>query len=195
MKWNTDVRQLMAGKKTVYPTKRSMNLYFKVDRTTAPATAALYVLFALAVLLALGKIMIYDFMMQEKQLESQLLSLEQRTVQHMQQLENYDQVLEDYIRSVPTQQEQDQPDAMELLSLIDTTIRPAARVSQVDIADNQVVISFSGVTLAQAADLVVRLEQSPLVANTQVDTASSTDGNQQVEVHVYFQVAQEETAS
>ena len=195
MKWNTDVRQLMAGKKTVYPTKRSMNLYFKVDRTTAPATAALYVLFALAVLLALGKIMIYDFMMQEKQLESQLLSLEQRTVQQMQQLENYDQVLEDYIRSVPTQQEQDQPDAMELLSLIDTTIRPAARVSQVDIADNQVVISFSGVTLAQAADLVVRLEQSPLVANTQVDTASSTDGAQQVEVHVYFQVAQEETAS
>lgn len=195
MKWNTDVRQLMAGKKTVYPTKRSMNLYFKVDRTTAPATAALYVLFALAVLLALGKIMIYDFMMQEKQLESQLLSLEQRTVQQMQQLENYDQVLEDYIRSVPTQQEQDQPDVMELLSLIDTTIRPAARVSQVDIADNQVVISFSGVTLAQAADLVVRLEQSPLVANTQVDTASSIDGNQQVEVHVYFQVAQEETAS
>lgn len=195
MKWNTDVRQLMAGKKTVYPTKRSMNLYFKVDRTTAPATAALYVLFALAVLLALGKIMIYDFMMQEKQLESQLLSLEQRTVQQMQQLENYDQVLEDYIRSVPTQQEQDKPDVMELLSLIDTTIRPAARVSQVDIADNQVVISFSGVTLAQAADLVVRLEQSPLVANTQVDTASSTDGAQQVEVHVYFQVAQEETAS
>lgn len=195
MKWNTDVRQLMAGKKTVYPTKRSMNLYFKVDRTTAPATAALYVLFALAVLLALGKIMIYDFMMQEKQLESQLLSLEQRTVQQMQQLENYEQVLEDYIRSVPTQQEQDQPDVMELLSLIDTTIRPAARVSQVDIADNQVVISFSGVTLAQAADLVVRLEQSPLVADTQVDTASSTDGTQQVEVHVYFQVAQEETAS
>lgn len=195
MKWNTDVRQLMAGKKTVYPTKRSMNLYFKVDRTTAPATAALYVLFALAVLLALGKIMIYDFMMQEKQQENQLLSLEQRTVQQMQQLENYDQVLEDYIRSVPTQQEQDQPDVMELLSLIDTTIRPAARVSQVDIADNQVVISFSGVTLAQAADLVVRLEQSPLVADTQVDTASSTDGNQQVEVHVYFQVAQEETAS
>ena len=195
MKWNTDVRQLMAGKKTVYPTKRSMNLYFKVDRTTAPATAALYVLFALAVLLALGKIMIYDFMMQEKQLENQLLSLEQRTVQQMQQLENYDQVLEDYIRSVPTQQEQDQPDVMELLSLIDTTIRPAARVSQVDIADNQVVISFSGVTLAQAADLVVRLEQSPLVADTQVDTASSTDGTQQVEVHVYFQVAQEEAAS
>ena len=195
MKLDTDVRQLMAKKKTVYPTKRSMNLYFKVDRTTAPATAALYVLFAAAVLLGLGKVMVYDLISQENQLESQVLALEQRTVQQMQQLKNYDQVLEDYIRSIPTQQEEEQADVMELLALIDTTIRPTAQVSQVSIEDNQVVISFSGVTLAQAADLVVQLEQSPLVTNTQVDTASSTDGAGQVEVHVYFQVAQEESAS
>lgn len=195
MKLDTDVRQLMAKKKTVYPTKRSMNLYFKVDRTTAPATAALYVLFAAAVLLGLGKVMVYDLISQENQLESQVLALEQRTVQQMQQLKNYDQVLEDYIRSIPTQQEEEQADVMELLALIDTTIRPTAQVSQVSIEDNQVVISFSGVTLAQAADLVVQLEQSPLVTNTQVDTASSTDGASQVEVHVYFQVAQEESAS
>lgn len=195
MKLNTDVRQLMTGKKTVYPTKCSMNLYFKMDRTTAPATATLYILFAAAVLLGLGKVMIYDFVIQEKQLEDQILALEQRTVQQIQQLKNYDQVLEDYIRSIPTQQEQDQADVMELLSLIDTTIRPTARVSQVTIADHEVVISFSGVTLAQAADLVVQLERSPLVTNTQVDTAFSTQGAEQVEVHIYFQVAQEESAS
>lgn len=195
MKLDTDVRKLMAKKKTAYPTKRSMNLYFKVDRTTVPATAALYVLFATAVLLGLGKIMIYDFVSQEKQLESQLLELEQRAAQQMQQLTSYDQVLEDYIRSIPTQQEQAQADVMELLDLIDTTIRPTAQVSQVSISGNEVVISFSGVTLAQAADLVVRLEESPLVDNIQVDTASSTAGTEQVEVHVYFQVPQEETVS
>ena len=195
MKLDTDVRQLMAGKKAAYPTKRSMNLYFKVDRTTAPATVALYALFAVAVLIGLGKIMISDFVVQERQLESQVLALEQRTAQQMQQLKSYDQVLEDYIRSIPTQQERDQPDVMDLLALIDTTIRPTAQVSQVAITGDQVVISFSGVTLAQAADLVVQLEQSPLVANVQVDTASTTGGAEQVEVHVYFQVAQEETAS
>lgn len=195
MKLDTDVRKLMAKKKTAYPTKCSMNLYFKVDRTTVPATAALYVLFATAVLLGLGKIMIYDFVSQEKQLESQLLELEQRAAQQMQQLTSYDQVLEDYIRSIPTQQEQAQADVMELLDLIDTTIRPTAQVSQVSISGNEVVISFSGVTLAQAADLVVRLEESPLVDNIQVDTASSTAGTEQVEVHVYFQVPQEETVS
>lgn len=195
MKLDTDVRKLMGKKKTAYPTKRSMNLYFKVDRTTVPATAALYVLFAAAVLLGLGKIMIYDFVSQEKQLESQVLELEQRAAQQMQQLTSYDQVLEDYIRSIPTQQEQAQADVMELLDLIDTTIRPTAQVSQVSISGNEVVISFSGVTLAQAADLVVRLEESPLVDNIQVDTASSTAGTEQVEVHVYFQVPQEETVS
>lgn len=195
MKLDTDVRKLMGKKKTAYPTKRSMNLYFKVDRTTVPATAALYVLFAAAVLLGLGKIMVYDFVSQEKQLESQVLELEQRAAQQMQQLTSYDQVLEDYIRSIPTQQEQAQADVIELLDLIDTTIRPTAQVSQVSISGNEVVISFSGVTLAQAADLVVRLEESPLVDNIQVDTASSTAGTEQVEVHVYFQVPQEETVS
>ena len=195
MKLNTDVRQLMARKKVVYPTKRSMNLYFKVDRTTASATAALYILFVVAVLLGLGKVMVYDLLAQEKQLESQVAALEQHTTQQLQQLERYDQVLEDYIRSVPTQREQEQADVMELLGLIDTTIRPTAQVSQVAIEDNQVVISFSGVTLAQAAELVVQLEQSPLVSNTQVDTASSTKGAEQVEVHIYFQIAQEESAS
>lgn len=195
MKLNTDIRQLMGKKKVVYPTKRSMNLYFKVDRTTASATVALYVLFALAVLLGLGKVLVYDLVMEEKQLESQVLELEQRTVQQLEQLERYDQVLEDYIRSFPTQRELEQADVMELLALIDTTIRPAARVSQVAIADNQVVISFSGVTLAQAAELVVQLEQSPLVANIQVDTASSSKGSELVEVHTYFQIAQEESAS
>lgn len=195
MKLNTDVRQLMSRKKVVYPTKRSMNLYFKVDRTTASATAALYILFVVAVLLGLGKVMVYDLLAQEKQLESQVAALEQHTTQQLQQLERYDQVLEDYIRSVPTQREQEQADVMELLGLIDTTIRPTAQVSQVAIEDNQVVISFSGVTLAQAAELVVQLEQSPLVSNTQVDTASSTKGAEQVEVHIYFQIAQEESAS
>lgn len=195
MKLDTDVRQLVTGKKTVYPTKRSMNLYFKVDRTTVPATAALYILFAAAILLALGKVMVYDFIMREKQLESQVLDLEQHTMQQMQQLKDYDQVLEDYIRSLPTQQEQSQADVMELLALIDTIIRPAAQVSQVTISDNQVVVSFSGVTLAQAADLVIRLEQSPLVSSIQVDTASTTGGAEQVEVHIYFQVALEGSSS
>ena len=43
-------------KQSAYPTKTSMNLFYKPDRTTKPATAALYVLFVLVCLLGLGKL-------------------------------------------------------------------------------------------------------------------------------------------
>ena len=46
------------------PTKGTMNLYYKPDRTTKPATIALYVLFALTVLLGLSKVLVYDLWVQ-----------------------------------------------------------------------------------------------------------------------------------
>lgn len=196
MKLDTDVRELVSKKKAILPTKRSMNLYFKVDRTTAPATIALYTLFTLVVLLGAAKLAIYDPWTQEQQLKQQALALEQRSVSQMQELKNYDQVLENYIRSTPTQEELSQVDTMEVLDLIDRTIRPAATVSQVTIEDNQVLVSFSGVTLSRAAELVTQLEQSPLVTNPHVDTAATTQDNQDaVEIHIYFEISQEESGS
>lgn len=192
MKLNTNVRHLAGGKREIYPTKRSMNLYFKEDQTTAPATAALYILFALVVLLALSKVMIYDPLNTVAQLEAQALALEERTASQLTQLKDYRQVLKDYTRATPTQEELSQVDRMEILDLIDRVIRPAADISQVSIADHQVLCIFSDITLEQAGELISLLEQSPLVTKTSVDTAASIKGNQRlVEVHVYFEVARE----
>ena len=196
MKLNTDVRQLVTGKKTAYPTKRSMNLYFKVDRTTAPATAALYILFGLAILLALSKVMLYDPWAEVQQLEAKALALEERSADQLVQLADYNDILESYIRAVPTEAEQAQVDCVEILDLIDQTIRPAAAISQITISENQVLLTFSGVTLGEAADLVSQLEQSPLVTAASVDTAASTQENQSlVEINVYFEAAREEIGS
>lgn len=195
-KLNTDVRQLVTGKKTAYPTKRSMNLYFKVDRTTAPATAALYILFGLAILLALSKVMLYDPWAEVQQLEAKALALEERSADQLVQLADYNDILESYIRAVPTEAEQAQVDCVEILDLIDQTIRPAAAISQITISENQVLLTFSGVTLGEAADLVSQLEQSPLVTAASVDTAASTQENQSlVEINVYFEAAREEIGS
>lgn len=195
MKLNTDVSQLVKRKKTVYPTKRSMNLYFKVDRTTAPATAALYILFVLAILLALSKVIVYDPWVEKSQLEQEALALEQETTARMEQLQSYDEVLEAYLRSIPTQEELALVDRMEILDLIDSTVRSAATVTDVSITEDKVLLAFSDVTLKEAAALVSQLEQSPLVSSVQVDTAVSEkeDGNR-AEVHVYFEVTQEEDA-
>ena len=195
MKLNTDVSQLVKRKKTVYPTKRSMNLYFKVDRTTAPATAALYILFVLAILLALSKVIVYDPWVEKSQLEQEALALEQETTARMEQLQSYDEVLEAYLRSIPTQEELALVDRMEILDLIDSTVRSAATVTDVSITEDKVLLAFSDVTLKEAAALVSQLEQSPLVSSVQVDTAVSEreDGNR-AEDHVYLEVTQEDDA-
>ena len=193
MKVNVDVREAVRRKKVVYPTKHTMNLYFKVDRTTAPATAALYLLFALAVLLGLAKFMVYDPWVQARQLETRALELETQTAAQLAELADYDQVLERYTRAMPTQRELALADCLAVLDLVDETVRSAAEISQLSVSENKVLLTFSGVDLGQAAALVSQLEQSPLVTSASVDTAVSAGENQnQVEVHVYFEVAGEE---
>ncbi len=196
MNLNTDIRQITKqDKKIVYPTKRSMNLYYKEDRTTAASTVGLYVLFAAVVLFALFKFAIYDPISQRNQLEQRVQDLERVTAAQMVQLKDYDKVLEEYIRATPTQEEQTKVACMEILQLVDGVIRPSAGVSQISIADNKVLMTFSDITLEEAALLVSQLEQSPLVTTTNVDTAVSIRENQKlVEVHVYFEVAKEEEA-
>ena len=182
-------------KKEVYPTKRTMNLYFKQDRTTAPATAALYILFVLVVLLGLSKVLIYDPWTELNQMEAQALALEEQQAEYQLQLRDYQDVLERYVRAAPTQEELDQVDRLEILDLIDSAVRPEAAISQVTIQGDQVLLSFSGVTLGEAAELVARLSDSPLVSQVSVDTAASARENQsEVDVTVYFKVSAEEVA-
>ena len=47
-------------KNALYPSKTTINLYVKEDKTSRPSTIALYVLFIAVVLLALTKVLVYD---------------------------------------------------------------------------------------------------------------------------------------
>lgn len=193
MKLNTDVRQLVKTKQEVYPTKGTMNLYYKQDRTTAPATAMLYVLFGLVVVLALSKVLIYDVWYEVRQLEQQATTAQAENDAMMAELTDYDAVYQMYIRSIQTQREAAQVEPTAVLDLIDEVVRPVAAISQVSVVDNQVLLNFSGVSLSRAAELVAQLEQSPLVASASVDTATSTEGQQEmVEIQVYLVLAGEE---
>lgn len=198
MKLDMEIRPRRKGKQEVYPTKRTMNLYFRQDRTSAPATAALYILFALAVLLVLGKVAIYDPWAETTALEEQAAALEAQNAAQIEQLKDYNQVLQDYLRVLPTQQEQGLVDRLEILNLIDRVVRPAAQITKLSIEEDKVLLTFSGVTLSRAAELVTQLEQADFVATTSVDTATSgqEEGNQAT-VTVFFTVTtgeeQEET--
>lgn len=161
-------------KKTAYPAKTSMNLFYKPDRTTKPATVALYVLFVLVCLLGLSKLLVYDLWQENKQAQQSLAAVQGQLSGAMAQLADYDEVRERYNRYSATDEERALIDRMEVLALLDSAAGEA-ELDVVAINGNQVQVQFSSVTLAQTAEIVNRLEASPLVAGTVVNTASTTE--------------------
>lgn len=168
----------MKLKPASYPVKRTMNLYYKPDHTTKPATVALYVLFVLVALLGLSKVLVYDLWAQVQNAQSSLAAVEQQLDGVMASLSDFAEVQEDYRRYSPTQDETETIDRMEILALLDLAVGSTAEVGTMSIGGDTVQVQFSQVTLAQAAEIVARLEESPLVESTIVNTASTTGGVQ-----------------
>lgn len=182
----------MSRRKADYPIKRSMNLYYKPDRTTKPATAALYILFALTCLLGLSKVVVYDLWTETRDAE-QVLALEQARLEGvMAELADYGQVREQYSLYSATEEEQTHIGRMEVLDLLDGALGTQAKLNTVSVSGDAVQLQFSGVTLAQTAQIVRTLEASPIVASTQVNTASTTEGaGAQVQASVFIQLQKE----
>ena len=182
----------MSRRKADYPSKRSMNLYYKPDRTTKPATAALYILFALTCLLGLGKVLVYDLWAETRNAERALAVEQTRLEGVTAELADYSQVRERYSLYSATEEEQALIDRMEVLDLLDGALGTQARLDAVSISGDAVQLQFSGVTLAQTAQIVRTLEASPIVASTRVNTASTTEGaGAQVQASVFIQLQKE----
>ncbi|HIX31770.1 MAG TPA: hypothetical protein H9682_06530 [Firmicutes bacterium] len=193
--WNLDIGSAARKKRRTYPTKTTMNLYFRENRGTKPATILLYVLFVLVLLLAAGKFLVLDRVLAVDALEDEAVRMESQTASVMARLGEYPAVLEEYTRLAPTERERALTDRMDVLDLIDEVIRPAAHISQVTIQDQQVLVEFSGVTLVETADIVSRLEASPLVARTTVDTAASEEDRATVDVDMLIELSGGEEAA
>lgn len=166
-------------KKVVYPSKRCMNLYYKPDRTSAPATAALYILFCLVILLGLAKILVYDLWVKVEDTRHELALQQAQLAGYQEQLTDYDEVLEKYNRYSATAEEDAQIDRMEILKLLDEAVWQTASIESISVNGDFVILKFSGVTLKETAEIVQKLEKSPIVATTTVDTAVTTreEGN------------------
>lgn len=176
-------------KKTGYPSKRTMNLFYKPDRTTKPATAALYILFALTVLLGLSKVLVYDLWQKTSAAEERRTSVEEQLAETLMDLADFDEVQERYSRYAATPDERATVNRMEVLALLDSAVGSVAQMENISISGLHVQLQFSGVTLAQTAEIVKELEGSPLVAGTTVNTASTTEGDgAMVQTHVLIEL-------
>lgn len=161
-------------KKASYPTKRSMNLYYKPDRTTKPSTTALYILFAVAVLLGLAKLLVYDLWMENQQAQREMIAAQNELSDAMREIADFDEVQQRYIRYSATDEELTIVDRIDVLDMLESATR-GANMSSVSISGDRVQLHLIDVTLSQTADIVKNLEDSPIVASTVVSTASSTD--------------------
>ena len=183
----------MSKRNAAYPAKRSMNLFYKPDRTTKPATIALYVLFVLVCLLGLGKFLVYDLWAETAQARQSLTAAEAQLQGVLLELTDYSEGWERYSRYSATEEERAAIDRMEVLELLDGALGGSAELNTVAIGGDAVQLQFSGVTLAETARIVRALEASPIVAGTRVNTASTTEGSGAlVQASVFIQLQKEE---
>lgn len=180
------------GRKVRYPEKRNMNLFYKPDRTTKPATVMLYALFALVCMLGLCKILVYDVWEERNQARRALEAEQEKLNSVMLQLKDYDEVKERYVRYAAIEEERALVDRMEVLAMLDETVGIAAIRGSISISGSTVQIQFSGATLAEIAQIVNRVEASPIVASTLVSTASTTaEGSEPVLANMLIQLQKE----
>lgn len=166
----------LSKRRETYPKKRTMNLYYKQDRTTRPATVALYVLFIVAVLLGLSKLLVYDLWAEVESARKALSAVDAQLDQVNASLVDYPEVETRYFRFSATPREEETTDRIEVLDLIDSAVGSRAQVSSLSVTGDSVTLEFSGVTLAQTAEIVSALGKSPLVESTRVSTAATADG-------------------
>ena len=169
-------------KKAVYPTKTSMNLYYKPDRTTKPSTIALYVLFAVVIMLGLAKWMVYDLWVERVEAERARDAAMDEYNDVMLQLMDYNEVEMRYIRYSATDEEDAIVDRLEVLELMEE-VAGHAGLYTITISGDRLTTQLTNVTLAQVSEIVKQLEASPMVSGTLVSTASTTgaDGYGDVE--------------
>ena len=89
-------------------------------------------------------------------------------------MKDYNEVRERYSRYSATEEEKALIDRMEVLALLDEAVGSTADMDTMSINGSTVQLQFSGVTLAQTAQIVRALEESPIVAFTTVNTATTT---------------------
>lgn len=165
----------MKKKDKQMPVKRTMNLYFKADRTTKPATVALYVIFVAVVLAGLSKVLIYDLWLKVEDARVALAAVQYQLNNAMAELTDYDEVKQEYQRYSATDEERAQVDRTEIVRLIDENIASVAKVHTYTVSGMQINVAIDNVTLSEVAEIVRLLEASPIVVSTVVNTAATTE--------------------
>ena len=179
-------------KKDAYPSKKTLNLYFKDDKTSKPSTIMLYSLFALVVLLASAKIFVYDIWAELEEEKKVYVQNEKILQGYLEKISGFAEIKEEYNKYTYDYLKTDEKycDRIEILNVIDQTIGKEAKIERINIRANSVEVAFEGVNLEQTSILATRIETYDNVKSVSIVSASlsSETGTYSVVMDIYFEV-------
>jgi len=161
-------------KKDVYPSKTTINLYYKEDKTTRPSTIALYALFIAVVLLAVSKVVVFDRLDELAKVERQAKEMQAHYDEQMGKLKEYKKISSEYSRYSFSYLREDELlcDRMDVLDMLEKTVFVCSEVGSVSVTEDVVSINFTGTDLEETAKLVQLVESYDIVAHVEVNTAT-----------------------
>lgn len=165
---------LFAKKKDNYPTKTTINLYFKEDKSAGISTFTLYVIFIIVILMALSKMFVFDVISDLNKAEEQYEKYQVTLESYLSGLENYKEVNAEYNKfsySYLSDQEKIQ-DRMDVLAMLEATIFANSNVQSVSISDDVISVSLTDIDLEDTSVLAKNIEGYDIVDNVTVNTAS-----------------------
>lgn len=164
----------LSKKKDKYPSKKTINLYFKEDRTTRPSTIALYVLFIAVVGLLFVKLLVVDMSAELADKEAAFAKKQAHFDAQVAALQEYDEISSQYSRFSSSYLREDEKlwNRMEVLDMLGETIYNHGDVHSVSISQNMIFADITGPDLEETAQLVGLIESYAMVDHVVVNTVT-----------------------
>lgn len=173
-------KEKASPKKNTMPSKEHVNMFFKRDRTTKPATYFLYFLFLLALGVLFGKYMVYDLLVEKQEAQAVYEQTEDQMNAKIAQLAGFQELKLKYQRYARTDEEKAKTDRIEIIAALDKAVGSMSQMRSFTITDGQAQIKFDSIPLSKVSDIVAALEKEPLVKSITLNTAATqnTDGTE-----------------
>lgn len=161
-------------KKDVYPSKKTINLYYKEDKTTRPSTIALYVLFIAVVLLAVSKVVVFDRLDELTKVEKQAKEMQAHYEEQMEKLKEFKEISSQYSRYSFSYLREDENlcDRLDVWNMLEKTVFAYADIKNLTISEDVVSIYFEERNLAESADIVEMIKKYDFVSEVNVTVAT-----------------------
>ena len=169
------------GKKPAsYPTKKTINLYYKEDVSSRISTIILDVIFVAVVVIGLAKILVIDVIADRAAAIDKVENAQTRLEQQLDEIADYDEISEEYVRysykilvdSFGVQ------DRLEVLEMLENTVYKNNAISNVTITGNVISLSFNGLDLNATAQLIEELEAYEMVSSVKINNQNGNTPNE-----------------